>query len=309
MDRLRAVGLVGVGAMGEPMGASLLRAGYGLHVCAHRRREGVERLVAAGAVEQPDPAAVAAHSDVVITMVPDAPQVEEALFGARGARHGLRAGAVVVDMSTISPVASRAFHERLARDGFAMLDAPVSGGPARAASGELAIMAGGDAATFARCEPVLKALGTPVHAGPAGMGETFKLVNQLIIANVMIANVEGLVFAKKAGADIELLRGVLARATASNYLLERWLPTAWFERHHEGGFALDLLRKDLNAALETAKQMSVPVPSSALAYQLYTTASAEGHGRQDYSGVATIYERAAGVEVVGEASESSGATR
>ncbi|MDQ6824801.1 MAG: NAD(P)-dependent oxidoreductase [Candidatus Eremiobacteraeota bacterium] len=301
MATIKDVGLVGVGAMGEPMGAALMRAGFTLRVCVHQNRQRIDKLLAQGALEESSPAGVAAKSDVVITMVPDAPQVEEALFSARGIASGMKPGGAVIDMSTISPVASRSFHQRLSEKDIRMLDAPVSGGPARAQTCDLTIMVGGDAQTFASCQPVLEAMGNPALVGPAGMGETFKLVNQIIIANVMIANVEALVFAKKAGADIEQLRKVIGTATGSNYLLDKWLPTAWFKEHHKGGFALDLLRKDLNAAIEAAKQMSVPVPSSALAYQLYTTASNEGHGGEDYSTVANIYERAAQVRVADDA--------
>ncbi len=231
-------------------------------------------------------------------MVPDSPQVEEALFGERGVAAGMRSGGYVIDMSTISPVASRGFHERLRSGGIQMLDAPVSGGPARAATGELTIMAGGDAATFAACEQVFRAMGTPTLVGPAGMGETFKLVNQIIIAIVMIADVEALTFAKKSGADIDLLRKVIGTATGSNYILDKWLPNTWFKGSHEGGFALDLLRKDLNAALDAAKQMHVPMIEAALAGQLYLQASAEGGGKLDYSVVSELYERAAGVQVI-----------
>ncbi|MBV8222405.1 MAG: NAD(P)-dependent oxidoreductase [Candidatus Eremiobacteraeota bacterium] len=295
---MKHIGLVGVGAMGEPMGASLLRAGFALHVSAHRSREGVERLREAGAIEEKDPAAVAAASECVITMVPDSPHVEEALFGERGIATGAKPGSYVIDMSTISPVASRAFHRRLREQSIGMLDAPVSGGPTRAATGELTIMAGGDEATFKTCEPVLRAMGNPTLVGPAGMGETFKLVNQIIISVAMIADVEALVFAKKSGADIELLRRVIATATGSNYILDKWLPNTWFKGSHEGGFALDLLRKDLNAALDAAKQMQVPMIASALAGQLYLQTSAEGYGKLDYSVVSELYERAAGVRVI-----------
>jgi 3-hydroxyisobutyrate dehydrogenase-like beta-hydroxyacid dehydrogenase len=294
---VKTIGLVGAGTMGAPMGASLMRAGFALRICAHKRRDRVETLVDGGAVEAADPAAVAAICDVLITMVPDAPQVEEALFGPRGATHGLRAGAHVIDMSTISPVASRGFHERLAAQGVAMLDAPVSGGPARAAEGTLAIMAGGSDEAFAACEPVMQALGTPTHVGGAGMGETVKLVNQIIISSVMLANVEGLVFAKKAGADIELVRRVIGSATGSNYILDKWLPQTWFAGSHKGGFALDLLRKDLNAALDAAKALGVPMPLSERAAERYRLASDEGHGAEDYSAVAEPYERAAGAKV------------
>jgi 3-hydroxyisobutyrate dehydrogenase-like beta-hydroxyacid dehydrogenase len=296
-SKIEDIGLVGSGAMGEPMGESLLRSGYSLRVCAHRNRERVDRLVAQGATENQTPAAVAAGSQAVIIMVPDAPQVEEVLFGPVGVASTLRDGGVVIDMSTISPVASRGFHERLATQKLQMLDAPVSGGPARAKTGELTIMAGGARETFERCEPILRAMGTPTLVGPAGMGETFKLVNQIIIANIMIADVEGLVFARKAGADVALLRQVLGTATASNYLLDKWLAKAWLTDDHKGGFALDLLRKDLNAALEAARTMEVPMMSSALAYGLYTQASQAGYGKEDYSAVARVYEHEAGVRV------------
>jgi 3-hydroxyisobutyrate dehydrogenase-like beta-hydroxyacid dehydrogenase len=297
---MKNIGLVGIGAMGEPMGAALVRAGFTLHVCAHRSRERVERLIKAGAIEEKDPASVAAASETVITMVPDSPHVEEALFAERGVAAGMKAGGYVIDMSTISPVASRSFHVRLRERGIHMLDAPVSGGPTRAASGELTIMAGGDEPTFKACEPVLRAMGTPTLVGPAGMGETVKLVNQIIISVVMVANVEALVFAKKSGADIDAVRRIIATATGSNYILDKWLPNTWFKGSHEGGFALDLLRKDLNAALDAAKQMGVPMIASALAGQLYLQASAEdpSNGKLDYSVVSDLYERAAGVHVV-----------
>lgn len=295
---MKNIGLVGVGAMGEPMGASLLRAGFALRVSAHRSRERLDRLVKAGAIEEADPAAVAAKSEAVITMVPDSPQVEEVLFAERGVAAGMKAGGYVIDMSTISPVASRSFNERLRRQDIRMLDAPVSGGPTRATSGELTIMVGGDPDTFAASEPILRAMGTPTLVGPAGMGETVKLVNQIIIAVVMIANIEGLVFAKKSGADIDVVRKIIASATGSNYILDKWLPNTWFKGSHEGGFALDLLRKDLNAALDAAKQMQVPMLETALAGQLYLQASAEGYGKLDYSVVSELYERAAGVSVI-----------
>jgi 3-hydroxyisobutyrate dehydrogenase-like beta-hydroxyacid dehydrogenase len=282
--------------MGEPMAASLLRAGFAVTVCAHRNRAPLERLVAAGAVDGGDPAGVGRASDVVITMVPDAPQVQEALFGEHGATTAARPGTLFIDMSTISPVATRAIDERLRAEGHRFIDCPVSGGPARAAIGTLALMVGASDEDFAIAEPVLKALGTPNRVGPVGMGETVKLVNQIMIASIMLANVEGLVFAKKAGADVSVVRDVILSAVGSNYLLEKWLPTTWLSGSFSGGFALDLLRKDLAAALDAARAMGVPLPSAALAYQLYTATSGHGHGRDDYSSVATFYQDAAGVD-------------
>jgi 3-hydroxyisobutyrate dehydrogenase-like beta-hydroxyacid dehydrogenase len=288
------VGFIGIGAMGEPMSLSLRRAGFAVTATAHRNRERLERVLRDGVTEAADPAAVAASSDVVITCVPDAPQVEEALFSARGAAAGARPGTTFIDMSTISPVASRQFAQRLQASGFSFLDAPVSGGPVRAASGTLTIMVGGASDDFARVEPVLKAMGTPHHVGAVGLGETVKLVNQLIIANVMIANAEALTFAEKAGANLESVRAVLASATASNYLLNEWLPKTWFAGTFEGGFALDLLRKDLRAALDAAGAMKMPMPASGFAYQMYTLQSAAGDGGLDYSAIAKFYEHVAG---------------
>jgi 3-hydroxyisobutyrate dehydrogenase-like beta-hydroxyacid dehydrogenase len=291
---LPAIGFIGIGAMGEPMSLALVRAGYSVTASAHRNRERLDRVCAQGVREAPSPAAVAAASEIVITCVPDAPQVEDALFGSGGAVEGARTGTTFIDMSTISPVASRDIAERLQASNHKFVDAPVSGGPLRASSGTLTIMVGASPEDFAHVEPVLKAMGTPHHVGPVGLGETVKLVNQLIISNVMIANVEALTFARKAGADLAAVRSVLATATASNYLLEQWLPKTWFAGTFEGGFALDLLRKDLGAALDAARAMKMPLPASAFAYQLYTLQSAEGDGALDYSAVARFYEHVAG---------------
>jgi len=281
--------------MGEPMAASLLRAGFAVTVCAHQNRAPLERLIAAGAVDGGDPAGVARRSEVVITMVPDAPQVEECYFGPDGAASAAAAGTLFIDMSTISPVATKAFAARLTALGMRFVDAPVSGGPARAQSGTLALMVGASDADFAYAHPVLAAMGTPNHVGPVGMGEIVKLVNQTMIANIMLGNIEALVFAAKAGADIAKVREVILTATGANYLLEKWLPTTWLAKEPASGFALDLFRKDLAATLDAARAMGVTMPATAQAYQLFTASSGEGHGRDDYSAVATFYERAANV--------------
>jgi 3-hydroxyisobutyrate dehydrogenase-like beta-hydroxyacid dehydrogenase len=275
------------------MARSLRRAGFAVTAAAHRSRAALERLLADGVVEASDFAAVAQSSDVIITCVPDAPQVEAVLFGERGVAAGIRAGSTVIDMSTISPVASRGFAQKLLALSVAFVDAPVSGGPARAREGTLTIMVGGSPQDVARVDPVLRAMGNPFHLGEVGMGETVKLVNQIIIASVMIADAEALAFAKKAGADLELVRKVIATATGSNYVLDQWLPKTWFAGTFEGGFAMDLLRKDVAAALDAARTMEFPMPATGLAYQLYTARSAEGDGALDYSAIAKWYERIA----------------
>jgi len=291
------VGLIGVGAMGEPMAAALMAKGFAVTVCAHTNRAPLDRLVAAGATDGGTPDGVAKASDIVITMVPDTPQVEEAIFGAHGALAGAKPGTLFIDMSTISPVSTRAFDDRLRAKGMRFLDAPVSGGPARAKTGTLTLMVGASDADLTTARPVLEAMGTPNHVGPVGMGETVKLVNQIMISSIMLANCEGLVFAAKAGANVEAVREVILTATGSNYLLQNWLPQTWLSGNFDGGFALDLLRKDVAAALDAARTMGVPMPSTALAYQLFTAASSEGHGRHDYSSVSTFYERAAGTHI------------
>ena len=291
---MKNVGFLGLGAMGEPMALALLRAGFTVRSAAHVNRAPLERLLSAGALECKDPAEVANASDAVVICVPDAPQVEEVLFDSRGVAVGAQSGTIVIDMSTISPIASRLFAQRLKAHGIDFLDAPISGGPARAASGTLTIMAGASDENFTRATPILSAMGTPHHVGPVGMGETVKLVNQLIIANVMLANAEALTFASAMGANIDAVRGVLASATGNNYVLEQWLPKTWFAGTFEGGFAMDLLRKDVAAALDAARSMKLAMPTSALAYQLYTAQSAEGDGGRDYSAIAKLYERFAG---------------
>jgi len=285
------VGIVGIGAMGEPMALALGRAGFEVNACAHRNMAPLERLAAAGVRKASDPSDVAAKSDVVITMLPDAPQVEEAIFSERGLLAGVEKLTYFIDMSTISPLASRRIGERLRTCGHRFIDAPVSGGPARAKEGTLTLMVGADPSDFTHVAPVLRAMGVPYHVGGVSMGETVKLVNQLLIANIMLANAEALTFAKKSGADVGVVREVIASATGSNYILEKWLPKTWFAGSFEGGFALDLLRKDLAAALDAARMLVLPLPASSLSYQIYTAASADGNGRRDYSVIAKLYER------------------
>jgi len=274
--------------MGEPMAHALVRAGFAVTACAHRNRAPLERLAAVGVRAAAHPREVAEASDILVLCVPDAPQVEEALFAAHGAAEGLREGGIVVDMSTISPVASRAFAERLAQRGIAFVDAPVSGGPMRAQSGSLTIMVGASDEDFARVRSVLQAMGTAHHLGPVGMGETVKLVNQIAIGSIMIANAEALMFAQKAGADLDAVREVLKSATASNYVLEQWIPKTWLGTGFDGGFAMNLLRKDLAAALDAARSMGHAMPQAALAHQLYTL-QAETDGARDYTAIAKLY--------------------
>ncbi len=296
----KRVGLVGVGAMGKLMAGQLLEKGFTVTVCPHRNRKPVEELAAQGAQVAEDPAGVAAASEVVVTMVPDAPQVEEVCFGPRGLLAGRKEGDpfTLIDMSTISPIATTAIAARLAEQGVGMLDAPVSGGPARAAIGELTIMVGGEPELFERHRDVLAAMGKNItHVGPVGHGEIAKLTNNIIIGILMPALGEAFTFAVKAGADLEKVREIVLTATGGNYLLANWIPQYMLQDKYEGGFALELMHKDLGAALAAARDLGVPMPEAALAQQLFAQAKGLGYGREDYSAVSKITQDAANITI------------
>ena len=294
-ETIKRVGLVGAGAMGRPMAENLLKAGFETWVVAHRNRQPIEELVGQGAKEAASLSEMAAQVEVIVTMVPDAPQVEESCFGPTGIAEGGQPGLILIDMSTISPVASQNIAARLGKQGIKMLDAPVSGGPWRAQSGTLTIMVGGEPATFERAKPVLEAMGSPVLVGDNGLGEVVKLVNNIIIGVSAIGIVEAFTFGVKAGAKAETLREVLLSATSGSYLMDKWIPQNLLKNDFSTGFASELMHKDLTAALGAARELGVPMMSTALAHQLYATIKGMGYNREDYTAVARIYQDAAGV--------------
>ncbi len=303
-EAIKRVGVIGLGAMGRPMAENLLKKGFELYVLAHRNRQPLEELVAMGAVEAGSAAEIASQVDAVVTMVPDAPQVEECCFGPGGVVEGARPGLIHIDMSTISPVSSKAFAQRLKQKEINMLDAPVSGGPWRAQSGTLTIMVGGDPDTFGRAKPVLEALGSPVLIGENGLGSVVKMVNQIIIGVSAIGIVEAFTLGVKAGARAEDLREVLLSATSGSYLMDKWIPQNLLKNDFSTGFATELLHKDLTAALSAAKELGVPMMSTALAHQLYGTIKGMGYNREDYTAIARLYQAAAGIVIAtGEAPE------
>jgi 3-hydroxyisobutyrate dehydrogenase-like beta-hydroxyacid dehydrogenase len=278
------------------MGKRLLSQGFQLVVVPHHNRAPADELAALGAEVTDAPAHLGESCWLVISSVPDVPQVADVLFGEKGLEKGAKPGLVHADMSTITPSAAREFSVRLAELGVSSLDAPVSGGPTRAADGTLTIMAGGSAATFERARPVLEKLGQHViHVGDSGSGQVVKLANQLMISIIMVANAEALALGVKSGVPLETLLEVIGTSSGSNYLMQNWLPRTLFSGDVSGGFALDLLIKDLNAALLSAREQGVPAFGGALAQQLYALARAEHGGRSDYSVVARLYEEAAGV--------------
>ncbi len=292
------VGFIGLGTIGEPMAATLLRAGFTLTICGHKNMTPVERLHGQGARVVANSREVAASSEVVVVCVPDAPQVDDVCLGDDGIVHGATPGTIVVDCSTIAPTESQRIAAALRARGILMLDAPVSGGPARAATGELAIMVGGEPGVFARAKPVLDALGKNVaHIGPNGMGEVIKLANNTILGSLMIAIAEAFTMATKAGADAAAARDVIMKSAGANFLLDQWLRDRMLKDNYDPGFATALMQKDLGAALETAKSLGVPMMMTGLAYQLYELAEGQGYAGQDYSAVSKIYQDAADITI------------
>lgn len=294
------VGIIGVGAIGQPLATHLLHEGYHVTICPHRNHAPIEQLKQQGAHSVPNPAEVAAHSDIVLILVPDAPQVEEVCFGEQGLGvNSKRDHAVtVVVMSTIEPAAVQSIGKRLQDLGIRILDAPVSGGPTRAATGDLTIMVGGEEDVLAHHWETLRALGSHIiHMGPLGHGEIAKVANNMIIGTLMPVLAEVLTLATKMGADVEKVREAIASASGSNYLLEKWLPQTILQDQYEGGFALDLMLKDLQIALSTARALSVPAFATSLSAQLFTQAQGLGYGQKDYSAISLLYQDAAQITI------------
>lgn len=291
-----SVGFIGLGTIGEPMAANLLRKGFALTICPNRSMEPVERLRSQGAGVVTNPRAVAEQSQIIVTCVPDAPEVEAVCLGPQGIIRGARPGAIVIDCSTIAPMASQAVADALRERDIHMLDAPISGGPERAASGELAIMVGGPPEIFEQAGPVLRALGRSVtHVGPNGMGEVIKLANNAIIGSLMIGMSEALTMAVKAGGDIETIRDVIMQSSGANFILDKWLRDRALKDNYDPGFATSLMQKDMRAALETGRSLGVPMMLTALAHELYELAESAGYAREDYSSISKIYQDAANV--------------
>lgn len=269
------IGFIGLGIMGRPMARNLMRAGYPLTVW-NRSRPGIEELVAAGAREGADAKDVAERSDVVITMVGYTEDVEEVALGPQGIVEGAHAGLVHIDMSTISPVATRRIAERLAEAGVAMLDTPVSGGQQGAVEGALSIMVGGEEETLARCRPVLDVLGQKVaYCGPSGSGQAVKLCNQIVVALNNLAVCEALVFAAKAGVRPGTMLEAIAGGAATSWAVQNLAPRM-LQRDFRAGFKVAHQQKDLRLALELADSLSLPLPGTSLVHQLFAVVEAEG---------------------------------
>lgn len=294
-----SIGLIGLGIMGRPMSRNLLKAGYRL-VVHDVVRTAVDALVAEGATEGTSPRQVAEETDVLITMLPDSPQVREVYLAPDGAFEALRSGWLAIDMSSIAPSTARELAERATAAGADMIDAPVSGGDKGAIAGTLSIMVGGTDAAFERAQPILAAMGrTIVHVGPAGAGQVVKVCNQVVVAVVIEAVSEALVLGAKAGVDPARIADVLQGGLAATKVLELRRENMLSGRF-DPGFRIRLHLKDLKNALELARETNVALPAAATVDQLMRAMAAAGRGDYDHSGLITMIEDLAGFRIAGE---------
>ena len=286
------IGFIGLGVMGRPMAGHLLAAGHTLNISA--ASGAAAEMVAAGAVSHASFAEIARASEIVILMVPNTPEVEAALFAPGGAAEGMAPGTLVIDMSSIDPLATRGFAERIAAAGGDYVDAPVSGGEVGAKAGTLTIMAGGSDAGFARALPLFEIMGGNItHVGPVGAGQVCKVANQMIVALNIAAVGEALIFASKAGADPARVREALLGGFASSRVLEVH-GERMLGRSFAPGFRIDLHHKDLSLALEGAAELGLILPQTAFARELLEAARADGEGGLDHSAMVKQLERIAG---------------
>lgn len=292
---MEKIGFIGLGVMGKPMAANLLEAGYPL-VAHNRSREAVDELAEAGAEPASSPREAAERSDIVITMLPDSPDVEAVVLGEDGVAEGVSEGMLYVDMSTIAPATSRAVYDALEAKGVDSIDAPVSGGQPAAESGELAIMLGGSDEAVDRARAILEVLGKSVtHIGPPGAGQVAKAANQVIVALTIQAVSEAFTLARKAGVDPAKVREALLGGFAQSKILELH-GKRMLEDDFDPGFRLSLHRKDLAIALETAREQGVPLVATAQAAELMNALVAAGRGDDDHAVMIELYSELAHVE-------------
>jgi 2-hydroxy-3-oxopropionate reductase len=289
------IGFIGLGIMGTPMARHLIDGGHTLHVYTHGA---VPRTVVdAGAVPCANNREVAQKSEFIILMVPDTPNVEEALFGADGVAEGLKPGKVVIDMSSISPIATKRFAQRINDLGCEYLDAPVSGGEVGAKAATLSIMVGGKVNTFEKTLPIFRLMGKNITlVGKNGDGQTCKVANQIIVALTIEAVGEALVFASKAGADPARVREALMGGFAASRILEVH-GERMVKRQFQPGFRIALHQKDLSLALSSARQLGVSLPNTATAQELFNACVAHGGEGWDHSGMVRALEKLANHEI------------
>jgi len=290
------IGFIGLGIMGRPMSRNLLKGGYSL-VVYDIVSAGVAEIVTAGAEKGESCADVASRAEIVITMLPDGPDVEKAVLGPAGLLEGAKAGTIVVDMSSISPIVAQNVAAACAAKGVQFLDAPVSGGEPKAIDGTLAIMVGGDAAIFEKVQPILSKMGASVTlTGAVGAGNVTKLANQIMVACNIAAMGEALVLATRAGLDPEVVFNAVKGGLAGSTVLNAKAPMV-INRNFKPGFRINLHQKDLRNALLAAESMKVSLPFTSLVQQMLMALMNDGKGNLDHSAIVTFIEEMAGIEV------------
>ena len=290
------IGFIGLGIMGSPMSKNLMKAGHTV-VVFDIMSALVDGVVAAGAARAASCAEAASRSDIVITMLPDGPEVEKAMLGPAGVLEGARKGTLAIDMSSISPLVAQKVGAACAAKGVEFLDAPVSGGEPKAIDGTLAIMVGGEKAAFDKAEPILKAMGSSVTlTGAVGAGNVTKLANQIIVACNIAAMGEALVLATKAGLDPEVVFNAIKGGLAGSTVLNAKAPMV-IGRNFKAGFRIKLHQKDLRNALLAAESMKVPLPMTSMVQQMLMSLMNDGKGDLDHSAIVTFPEELAHTEV------------
>ena len=293
---VKKIGFIGLGIMGMPMARNLIKAGFDVTVY-NRTVSKAERLANEGARKVNTTGKLAEDCSVIITMVSDTPDVESVILGENGIIESIKPDSVVIDMSTISPQATLKIATRLEKKKSHMLDAPVSGGEQGAIDGTLSIMVGGDARIFQRCRPVLEAMGKDItHVGSSGMGQTVKLMNQILVIGNLNAVVEALVFAQKQGVDLRQAIDAVKGGAAGSWQLTNLAPRI-IRRDFKPGFMVDLMQKDLRLIMEATESMGVPLPATSLIHQMFSSLQSTGESKSGTQALVKVLERLSGVEV------------
>jgi 2-hydroxy-3-oxopropionate reductase len=293
---MKKLGFIGIGIMGKPMAKNLIDAGYKM-IAYDISKEALNEIVAYGAERGTSPKNVAENCDIVITMLPNSPDVKKAVLGEKGVIEGVRKSQVVIDMSSIAPLVSREVASELEKKGVTMLDAPVSGGQEKAQAGTLAIMVGGKREVFEECKPILDLMGGSVTlVGDIGAGQTTKLANQVIVAINIAAVAEALIMGKKAGVDPENIFNAIRGGLAASQCLEDKAPRM-FEGRYDPGFRIRLHVKDLANVLETSRALHTAMPLSSQVMEMMQVLMAEGYDDVDHGGLALFYEKLNGLSL------------
>ncbi|MBE6083481.1 2-hydroxy-3-oxopropionate reductase [Acidilutibacter cellobiosedens] len=290
------IGFIGLGIMGRPMSKNLLKAGYEL-VVYDRNKWKRDEVIKEGAEEGTSPKDVASRSDVIITMLPNSPQVKEVVLGNGGVIEGAKEGSILIDMSSIAPLASREVSEKLAEKKIRMIDAPVSGGEPKAIDGTLSIMVGGEEKDFEECLPILKTMGSSaVLCGEIGAGNVTKLANQIMVAVNIAGMSEALVLAAKSGVSPEKVYNAVRGGLAGSTVLDAKAPLI-MDRKFDPGFRIDLHIKDLGNVIETGHGVGVPLPLTSSVMEMFQALKVDGLGSEDHGALVKFYEKLSHIEV------------